>query len=719
MTRPSGQAAPARRHALPVQLRHCAAWAAVFALAVVIGRGTRVGDTQLAMFWPAAGIAVLWANHTWRSTAWTLGNATVLFWLTAALNYLTGAPTGLSALFAVVNLLHAWVGWVLLRRWLGLGPQLPLSRAINRPSSLMVVLAVSFLASVASGAVLTAAVQAVHWASAATHADRGDWHLTATSGLLSLGIWVVRNTASTLIVITVATQLRGSRRDRARPYRTTELVLLFGSSGLVSGYVFGLRHDVRLDFLMMPLLAWASLRFSQRAAGAHLALTATSMLTAAAVEAGDFATVTEPAPVAVAQLFLLVLACVSVALSLYHHDRERILAQMAAAEASARSKSELLDAVLDTISDGVVAIDAQHRVQLRNTAAAAGIIAGPSRTTTAADPLSDAVQLRRADGTPMTESDLPIIRAARGEGPQREDVLVADETAEEPRIVEVRAAALPEDHGAVAVFRDVTRERRHTAQLTAFAGMVAHDLKNPLSALTGWLEDLAELLDALPASMAVRARTDVQRMDAAAARMRQLIEDLLSYSVARDQPAQLTDVDISRLAEDVVAEHRERLLATGTEQLPQFVVEEIPVVRADPVLARQLVENLVSNALKYRDPQRPPIVHLRAGDPQNLPGWRRIELADNGLGIPPAQRENVFKEFVRIHQGTGVGGTGLGLPMCRRIVQRHGGAISAMGNELGGTSMVFTLPAGTARPGPATSAALPAPRRDAVTCSRR
>ncbi|TQS39790.1 sensor histidine kinase, partial [Cryptosporangium phraense] len=114
-------------------------------------------------------------------------------------------------------------------------------------------------------------------------------------------------------------------------------------------------------------------------------------------------------------------------------------------------------------------------------------------------------------------------------------------------------------------------------------------------------------------------------------------------------------------------------------------------VHADPVLARQLLDNLIGNAIKYTAADALPHVSIRttrAGD-----GMVEVEVTDNGIGIPAGQHEAIFANFHRAHPGAQYTGTGLGLAICRRIVERHGGAITAADNPSGGSRFTFTLPA--------------------------
>ncbi|MFD0518058.1 sensor histidine kinase [Paractinoplanes durhamensis] len=124
--------------------------------------------------------------------------------------------------------------------------------------------------------------------------------------------------------------------------------------------------------------------------------------------------------------------------------------------------------------------------------------------------------------------------------------------------------------------------------------------------------------------------------------------------------------------------------------MPRFEIDDLAVVDADPVLTRQLLENLIGNAIKYTATGVVPRIAVSCeptGD-----GFVRVAVDDNGIGIPAGQHEAIFQNFHRAHAAAGYAGTGLGLAICKRIVERHGGTITAAGNDLGGSRMTFTLP---------------------------
>src|SRR6185436_15083712 len=132
---------------------------------------------------------------------------------------------------------------------------------------------------------------------------------------------------------------------------------------------------------------------------------------------------------------------------------------------------------------------------------------------------------------------------------------------------------------------------------------------------------------------------------------------------------------------------------------PQFRITTLPPVQADPVLVRQLVDNLVGNAIKYTAPGVVPALRISA---TTTGGMVTVRIADNGIGIPEGQHDAIFGNFHRAHTTSAYLGTGLGLAICKRIVERHGGDIAAVDDPGGGSCFIFSLPAAVAdHPDPA------------------
>lgn len=254
------------------------------------------------------------------------------------------------------------------------------------------------------------------------------------------------------------------------------------------------------------------------------------------------------------------------------------------------------------------------------------------------------------------------------------------------RILEVagQPVGTGEDGPTMVLLHDITAERARLRELSNFAGMVAHDLRGPLTVLDGWLEVVQdkESLDEEDIADAVTRARDSSR------RMRQVIDDWLNYTVVQNGQLHPDAVKLEQVASEIV-ESRETHWADGAA--PRFVLDLTHSVLADPAMLRQLLDNLIGNAIKYTAHDQAPWVQLTS-DHDGEAGWVRVEVTDRGIGIPEGQEELIFEEF---HRGPVEGrsaGSGLGLALTRRIVTMHGGELTARRNPEGGSTFAFTLP---------------------------
>lgn len=256
--------------------------------------------------------------------------------------------------------------------------------------------------------------------------------------------------------------------------------------------------------------------------------------------------------------------------------------------------------------------------------------------------------------------------------------------------------ARPDSTGRVyAIARDVTDERRardelaqHAAQLELtneeleqFAYVASHDLQEPLRTIASY----AGLLESRYASdLDSDGRDFLAFMREAADRMRALIRALLDYSRLGRRPVSPEPVDLTAVAERVVGDLHASIDATGAD----VQIEPLPRTHCDGVLMSLVFQNLISNAIKFRGDE-PPVVRVSA---ERTPkGWR-IDVADNGIGINDIHRDRIFEVFKRLHPRTRYDGTGIGLAVCRRVVQQHGGTIWCTGAPEGGSVFRFVLP---------------------------
>jgi signal transduction histidine kinase len=254
----------------------------------------------------------------------------------------------------------------------------------------------------------------------------------------------------------------------------------------------------------------------------------------------------------------------------------------------------------------------------------------------------------------------------------------------------------------IGTLRDVTRERAAAAALARamddlrtrnsdlqeFTYAASHDLQEPVRKVQA-LGSL--LIDRFGEVMPDGALDYIARMRAAASRMGTLIDDVLSYSKVSVRPGQATAVSLTQIAREVVDD-----LATLVDRSGGVVhIGELPQIEADPTQMRQLLQNLIGNALKYRHPDRVPEVwvegEVQAADAGQA-SWCRIVVRDNGIGFDNRFAETIFAPFRRLHDRSVYDGTGMGLAIVRRIAEWHHGRVDAIGAQGEGSRFVVELP---------------------------
>jgi signal transduction histidine kinase len=217
---------------------------------------------------------------------------------------------------------------------------------------------------------------------------------------------------------------------------------------------------------------------------------------------------------------------------------------------------------------------------------------------------------------------------------------------------------------------------RSNTDLSAFAGRIAHDLRNPIAATKGFLS-LAR--GPFAGELTGRALECVEHADGAVTRMAELVDGLLAFAQVGAQPS-CVETDLSVLAGNLTRDLRTLIEATAAH----VEVGPLPVVTSDPTLLRQLLQNLLSNAIKYARPDAPPRVEIMGGASGS--SWF-VSVSDNGRGIPAADRAHVFELFVRLPGAQDVEGSGIGLATCARIADALGARIDITDSPLGGTTV--------------------------------
>lgn len=224
--------------------------------------------------------------------------------------------------------------------------------------------------------------------------------------------------------------------------------------------------------------------------------------------------------------------------------------------------------------------------------------------------------------------------------------------------------------------------QRSNDELRQFAYIASHDLQEPLRTVSNYLQLIESRY---PDKLDDAGREFIAFAVDGAVRMKNLINALLTYSRIDSRERKITLVDCQKVVDEV-----QRLLeATIKEAEADITIDNMPKIRADEQLLVQLFQNLISNAIKYHGTEKPKI-QVSAVRDKNF--WR-FSVQDNGIGIEPQYMERIFVIFQRLHLQTEYPGTGIGLAICKKVVELHGGRIWVESEAGKGTTFLFTLPA--------------------------
>ena len=344
--------------------------------------------------------------------------------------------------------------------------------------------------------------------------------------------------------------------------------------------------------------------------------------------------------------------------------------------------------ILNSAGDGIVGLDLNGKATFINPAAARMIGWGTAELLGKAER-----EIFNFNGAAGSEP---------GDANNEERIIIRKDGSRFPvEYVRTRMEENGRQTGAVVIFKDISERKRaeltiaqkvaelgrSNAELEQFAFVASHDLQEPLRKIQSFGDRLKVKCNG---SLGPDALNYLERMQNASARMRTLIDDLLAFSrVIRDSKP-FEQVDLGKVSREVLVDLEVLLEKTGGK----VEVGELRTIEADSMQMRQLLLNLIGNALKFQAPGSKPLVKLSCREVVSDSGETRCELSvqDNGIGFDEEYAEKIFAVFQRLHGRGEYEGTGVGLAICRRITDRHQGTIIARSKSGEGATFIINLP---------------------------
>ena len=356
----------------------------------------------------------------------------------------------------------------------------------------------------------------------------------------------------------------------------------------------------------------------------------------------------------------------------FYRSRADLARQLSAAE----FQNALLQQIMNGMGEGVLAIDRQRRVVLANRRFAAmfNLQAG-----FVGQPLAAVL---RNDSILSGFDDALDHAAGRADSASRFSI----RSGIEERKIEMRAFPLPShDLAAVALFIDVTHVERLEELRREFIADFSHEVRTPLAALKSAVETFEFDRGLLTEDQESQLRRIMARQ---LARLERLAQDLseLSHIEAGDLSLERAEIDLRRLIEDLCEDFRDR---ASQKQLQFVVTGERVRIHGDAMRLQQAFANLLDNAIKYGGEGTSIDI-----DVSSTPDRGIVRIADHGEGIPPEERDRIFRRFYRIDKSRSqeIAGSGLGLAITKHLILQHRGNIEVEGPEGGGATFVVTLP---------------------------
>jgi signal transduction histidine kinase len=247
----------------------------------------------------------------------------------------------------------------------------------------------------------------------------------------------------------------------------------------------------------------------------------------------------------------------------------------------------------------------------------------------------------------------------------------------------LQASIVDLENSSAELVRKQVELERSNRELQDFASVASHDLQEPLRKVRAFGDRLSAKYGP---ELTEQGRDYLARMQDAAARMQALINDLLTFSRVTTRAQPFVPVDLNALVQQVVSDLEVRIQQNDAT----LEIGPLPTIDADPLQMRQLLQNLLANALKFQQPGIPPTVRVYAQEVGETDV--QVCVQDDGIGFDEKYLDRIFTIFQRLHGRVDYEGTGVGLAVCRKIVERHGGTITARSAPGEGATFIVTLP---------------------------
>jgi len=680
-----------------------------------LGLALAVVHTNASAVWPPTGIALaallVFGARVWPAIL--LGAFLV--------NLTTAGTVATSAAIAAGNTLEALIGTYLVNRFAGGSRAFDSVRGILKFAVLAAGLATAISA--------TAGIATLAVAGLAQPADYTRIWLT----------WWLGDATGALVItpVLVLAAVEPAMRWDAR--KVGEAALLLTGLAITGIAVFQRADPPPTTFLCVPFPLWAAFRFGRREAAITTLLLSILAVWGAVSGVGPFARTTMNDSLMFLQVFMagLTVTCLIVATVVAERHRveqdlrlardelevtvaartdtlsqavqalEREVVERRRAERELRESEVRMRGLLDAAPDAMVVVDA--RGSIVEVSAQVEKLFGYARTELLGRPVELLVPVdfrRRHESHRDNFADDPRTRAM-GEG--LELYALRSDATQFP--VEISLSPVPTDRGllVMAAIRDITERKavesrirrmnvelerrvqertgeleRSNEALRQFAYAASHDLQEPLRTMGNY----AELL-----SRRYRGRLDADAdvflgfVVEGAEWMHQLLQGLLEYARVETRPAASAPTPMDRALEQALLNLRAAIVDTGA----RVANGPLPTAPADEVQMVQLFQNLIGNAIKFRREEAPPEVQIDASERDG--DWV-FSVRDNGIGLDLRHAERIFSIFQRLHRRQEYPGTGVGLAICKKIVERHGGRIWVESDPGNGSTFFFTLPRG-------------------------